>query len=91
MTIERVVNKYKQKDADPAEVWANTELDALRREECLCVNCGRKDEPKPYASCPAAAKLYRVCVEHNMAMAITRCGAVDGNGELMYKPVKEGS
>ncbi|HII16224.1 MAG TPA: hypothetical protein HA362_08025 [Nanoarchaeota archaeon] len=89
MGIERVANGYKKTDADPAEVWADTEMDALRREKCLCRNCGRKDEPKPYASCPAAAKIYAVCVERNMAMAITRCGAVDANGELMYQPLEK--
>ncbi|MBU2638282.1 MAG: hypothetical protein KJ955_04880 [Nanoarchaeota archaeon] len=86
MGIEKVVNKYRRTGADPAEVWANTELDALRRKECLCINCERKDEPKPYESCPVAAKIYKVCVEHNMAMAITKCGTVDENGELLYKP-----
>lgn len=75
--IERIVNPKKQTDADPAEVWANPEMDKLRRKECLCVNCGRKnDTPRPYASCPTAAALYTVCLEHHMAVAITRCGAV---------------
>lgn len=88
MPIERVPNKYRKTDKDPLEVVANTEMDALRRKECLCVNCDRKNDKPMYSSCPAAAAIYKACVDHNMAMMITRCGAVDDKGELLYKPLK---
>lgn len=89
MGIEKIANAYRKTEDDPADVWANTEMDALRRKECLCVNCERKNEPKPYASCPVAARIYEICVGHNMAMAITRCGAVGEDGKLMYKPLEK--
>jgi 5-methylcytosine-specific restriction endonuclease McrA len=60
------------------EVWANTELDILRRNECLCLNCDRM------LSCQVAKKLYEICKTNNMAVAITRCGAMV-DGELMFK------
>jgi len=88
MGIEQIANKYKKTEKDPEKVWANVEMDNLRRKECLCVNCDRKNEEIPYGSCPAAGKLYNICVEHNMAMAVTRCGAVDDNGELLYRKMK---
>jgi hypothetical protein len=81
--IELIANKYKKTEKDPEKVWANVDLDNLRRTECLCMNCDRKNESKPYSSCPVAAKIYKIAVEHNMAMAITKCGATDEKG-LMY-------
>jgi hypothetical protein len=85
--IVKVENKYKKKDKDPSEVWANIELNELRRKECLCINCGRKNEQPQYSSCPVAGKLYQVSLEHHMAFAITRCGATDEKGNLMYIPL----
>ena len=82
--IEKVENPYKKSE----QIWSNTRMDKLRREECLCRNCERMNDKPPYASCPVAGKLYQICLEHDMAMAITRCGAVDEKGELMYKPAK---
>jgi hypothetical protein len=83
--IALVVNKYKKRPEQPDSVYANPNMDLLRREECLCINCDRKNEPKPYASCPVAVKIYNICVEHDMAMMITRCGATNSEGELLYK------
>ena len=48
-------------------VWSNTEMDELRKTECLCLNCG------PLKNCSTAKKLYEICKEENMAMMITRC------------------
>lgn len=94
MTIDRVVNKYKKKDTDPAELVANVEMDALRRKECLCLGyCDRANDtdaagkPTPFASCPAAKAIYQVCVEYNMAMMITKCGATDKEGTPLYRPL----
>ena len=64
-------------------------MDELRRLECLCLNCDRKNDDPPFSSCPVAGELYKISVKDNMAMAITVCGATDGNGELMYKPIKK--
>ena len=68
-------------------VRINPKMDKLRKKECLCVNCDRKNEQEPYASCPVAKKIYNICEVYDMAMAITRCGAVDEKGELMYRPI----
>lgn len=87
MTIEKVVNKYKKLDSQPDKVWSNTKLDELRRKECLCLNCDRKNEDVPYSSCHVAAKLYELCLTYDMTLAITRCGASDDSGNLMYKPL----
>lgn len=87
--LELVVNKFKKTEKDPEKIWANADLDMTRREECLCLNCDRKNEVPPYGSCHVAAKLYKISVEHNMAMAISRCGAQDEQGNLMYKPLEK--
>ena len=51
-------------------VWVNLLTERLRPTECLCLNCQRLlDIPK----CEIANRLYKVCVEDNVAMAITRC------------------
>jgi hypothetical protein len=49
------------------EVWCNEVMDALRREKCLCLNCGDMD------SCPIAKTLYGVCKDASLALAVTRC------------------
>lgn len=54
------------------ETWTNPTTDPLRREECLCLNCG---EFKPGKNnCPFAKKLYEVCVKAKIALMVTRCG-----------------
>ena len=85
--IKKIINKYKTEPEEPDDVWANTEMDELRRKECLCLNCERKNDNIPYASCPVAKSIYDICLKHDMAMAITRCGAVDEEGNLMYLPL----
>ncbi len=53
-------------------VWVNPTTEAVRRSECLCLNCGnmKPGQPDHYA---IAQKLYAVAVTDNVAMAITRC------------------
>jgi hypothetical protein len=88
MTIEKVVNKHKKRDEQPDQLWQNTEMDELRREECLCLNCDRKNDKPPYGSCHVAKKIYEtICLEHDMAMAITKCGATNEEGNLLYRPL----
>lgn len=89
MKLELIVNKYKKTEKEPKYVWANLELDELRKKECLCLNCDRKNEYPPYNSCYTADKIHEICVKNGMAMAITRCGAIDEYGNLMYKPTKK--
>ncbi|MBU2590131.1 MAG: hypothetical protein KKA65_02275 [Nanoarchaeota archaeon] len=89
MTIEQVINPKKKTDKDPKEIWANTEMDVTRRQECLCYNCNCMNDQPPYTSCPAAKALFDVCVNHAMAMMITRCGVQDEDGNLLYKPLKK--
>lgn len=49
------------------EVSADLEMDELRRERCLCLNCGDIE------SCQAAKQLFEICKINNMALAVTRC------------------
>lgn len=53
-------------------VWVNPTTESLRREECLCLNCGNF-KPGQDDHCRIAKALYRVCVAANIAFAVTRC------------------
>lgn len=48
-------------------VSVNLEMDKLRKTECLCFNCGNQP------ACLKSETLYKLCVEENIAMMITRC------------------
>ena len=50
-----------------AEVWVNPTTEALRRDECLCLNCGK------LGLCPTAKNFFRRCKTENIALAVTRC------------------
>lgn len=50
------------------EAWEHTEMDALRKDKCLCLNCAHLEE-----GCDPASSLYAVCREDNIALAVTRC------------------
>ena len=88
MRIKLVKNKFKKTEVDPEKIWANTHLDKLRKTECLCLNCNRKNDNPPYSSCRIAKILYVLCKEFNMAIAISRCGALDNVNRLMYQPIR---
>ena len=47
-------------------VYTNTEMDELRREECLCINCSN-------VHCKIAHDLYSTCKQFNVALMVTRC------------------
>lgn len=84
-SFDLVGNKFRKiGDGKPEAIWQNSEMDALRKTECMCLNCYLKDENPPYKSCPVAGKIYEICKEHDMAMAITRCGVVGEDGKLMF-------
>jgi hypothetical protein len=53
-------------------VLVSPELEQLRREQCLCLNCD-KCRPGESDHCFMAAGLYRLCLRGNLAMVITRC------------------
>jgi hypothetical protein len=89
MPIEKIANPHKERSEQPDEIWANTELDALRRTGCLCLNCERtRNAIDPtYTPCPIAKQLYELCITNDLAIAITRCGATDKKtGTLLYVP-----
>lgn len=48
-------------------VWVNPTTESFRREECLCLNCGKM------GSCPVAHTLYGMCVREDVAFTMTRC------------------
>lgn len=55
-----------------AEVWVSQGAEAIRKEHCLCLNCGKMKPGSP-DHCPIAQKLYELCCAGNLAMAISRC------------------
>ncbi|NQU83589.1 MAG: hypothetical protein HQ536_02665 [Parcubacteria group bacterium] len=59
--------KPAQEEHYGADVWVSPTVEKLRREECLCLNCGR------VGSCVAALDLYAICKSNNLALAVTRC------------------
>jgi hypothetical protein len=50
-----------------ATVWSNLEMDELRKRECLCLNCKRREY------CEYAAIMYNVCILGDIALMVTRC------------------
>ena len=60
MTIERVV-RYN------VEVYADLEMDNLRRERCLCLNCSE------ISNCSTAKELLDYATKKNIAFMVTRC------------------
>jgi hypothetical protein len=65
MKIENV-NRY------GTETFENTSMDSFRHKECMCYHC-RAFSIDSEENCPVAQQLYKICVENNMAMIITRC------------------
>lgn len=55
-----------------ATVWVNPTTESLRREECLCLNCG-KLKPGKKDNCDKAQRFFRICRIANIALAVTRC------------------
>ena len=61
------VDAIRQVEAYGKTVWADVEMDELRRERCLCLNCLWYDE------CAVAIALYAICRQFGVALAVTRC------------------
>ena len=49
-------------------VAVNVPMDALRRHQCLCLNCGRMS-----GECTMADTLYACCKLNQVALMVTRC------------------
>jgi hypothetical protein len=58
--IEKIV-------AHDIEVYADVEMDNLRRERCLCLNCREMDY------CHVAKTFLNICEHNNIALMVTRC------------------
>ncbi|MCX6746602.1 MAG: hypothetical protein NTU63_00510 [Candidatus Pacearchaeota archaeon] len=59
--IEKIV-------AHGVEVFADVEMDNLRRERCLCLNC-----QKMPSNCSVSKDFYHLCLQNNIALMVTRC------------------
>ena len=57
------VNKY------GVDVWCNEDTDNLRKEQCLCLNCGIS------GACSVSSEFYEICKRDNVALMVTRCPA----------------
>jgi hypothetical protein len=54
-----------------ALVWVNPTTEELRKTECLCLNCSNMKFGD--ANCPIAKALYTICINSDVALAVTRC------------------
>jgi hypothetical protein len=59
------------------QVWENPTVEAIRREECLCLNCARMKPGEP-DHCPIARRFYEICKVHGTAFALSRCDSWKG-------------
>jgi len=72
------MGKPVQVEAYGETVWSDTEMDKLRKENCLCLRCARL---KRKTGCLVAKDLYEICKEYDLALMVTRC--------LAWVPCKE--
>ena len=57
-----------------AVVWTHTEMDKLRKTECLCRLCADLViGEEPDENCKIASALYAICKAGDIAMSVTRC------------------
>jgi hypothetical protein len=49
------------------KVWTNVEMDSFRKHQCLCLLCSK------LGNCEQASRLYEICKNNNLALAVTRC------------------
>ncbi|MBI2041505.1 MAG: hypothetical protein HYT20_00615 [Candidatus Nealsonbacteria bacterium] len=54
------------------EVWVNPVTEKIRKHECLCLHCDRLKPAQP-DNCKIAQNFYQICVQENVALAVTRC------------------
>ncbi len=60
-------NEPVKKEKYDTEVYVNEDMDEIRKDECLCLNC------MDLGKCKTAKKGYELCVEENIAFMVTRC------------------
>ena len=89
ITLEH--NPVKPDERQPQKVWLNKRLDGMGAVGSCCRNCDRKNDltvsGRRYATCSVANKLYELCRDHSMRLAVMRCGAIDENSVLKYRPL----
>jgi hypothetical protein len=54
-------------------VWINPTLEAIRDEECLCLNCELFKPNLANDHCPIATDFFELCKKYNNAFPITWC------------------
>lgn len=69
---DNISNIVVQKECFKEQVYTNLIMDELRKSNCLCLNCELMTGVRE-TNCDIANQLYKIAVENNMAMAITRC------------------
>lgn len=55
------------------EVWENDKFEDQRKENCMCLQCGRMKPSQPEKHCKIASKFFEICKEHGCAFILTRC------------------
>ena len=53
-------------------VWENPEVEAIRKESCMCLHCGRMKPGQP-DHCLIAVSFYEICKVHGTAFILCRC------------------
>ena len=66
METPKRVERYGQ------EVWETPAMDMLRKEHCMCLNCGWC-KPGEKDHCKIAQKFYKICKKYGNAFILTRC------------------
>jgi hypothetical protein len=61
-------------------VWENPTAEAIRKEECLCLNCGRMKPGQP-DHCQVAAAFYEICKVNGNAFVLSRCAHWNPKGK----------
>lgn len=59
----------------------NEEMEALRKENCMCLHC-RKMRPGQPGHCQLAAAFFKICKRGNNAFIMTRCKDWMPEGDL---------
>jgi len=53
-------------------VWELPEMDKVRRDNCMCLHCGKLKKGDPN-NCKIAEYFFKMCQQHGNAMIMTRC------------------
>jgi len=69
-----LVNRYGK------EVFETPTMDQMRKEHCMCLNCGHM-KPSEAGHCEIASRFFEICKEHGTAFILTRCDSWLKKGE----------